>query len=117
MFVGFTVDDDAAVEYTGIFVEFPAIVVIADTCVLRAWEFTFEKTDPATSQVMMKRMCQADSFVLYGFPTGMEPADVVGHIARKETMFAALDLMFQAFAIVGKRRFLVGLKFSNAEAD
>ena len=115
MFVSFAIDDDAAVENSRVFVEFPSVEVVANACMFCAFDFAFQKSNTPAAKVVVKRMSQAYGFVFIKLPTGMKTTDVVGHIASKESVFAALDFVFETLAVIGKGRLLVSLEVYQAE--
>ena len=115
MFIGFTVDDDATVENPSVFVELPSAEVVANACMFCAFDFAFQKSNTPAAKVVVKRMSQANGFVFNQLPTGMKTTDVVGHIASKESVFAALDFVFETLAVIGELRLFTGLEVYQAE--
>ena len=108
MLKGLSIDDHAAVEHASVLIKLPTVVVVPLAGVLHASQPAVEQAHTATAQVVMKRMRQADGFVLHQFPTRVETADVIGEIARHKSVLAPLNFLLQALAVIGECRLFAG---------
>lgn len=106
--VGYAIDDDAAVEDAGVFVELPAVVVVSGAGVLGAGELAFEESDATGAEVVVKGVGEANGFVLDELPTGVVAADVVGEVSSEKAVLTALDFLRELLAVVGEGWLLGG---------
>ncbi len=108
MFVGLPIDHDAAVENSGVFIEFPAEPIVTGSGMFRFGDLAFEQTNAAASEIVVKWVSQTDRFVFGQYLTGVKTADVVGDISGEKAVCFALDALFESLAVVGKRGAFAG---------
>lgn len=97
------VDNHAAIQHSGVFVELPACEIVSQARVVRAPSATLHTSDTATAQVVMERMRQPDGLVFHHLPGSVKPTDVVTGIAGEESVPAALNVLLQPLTVIDDR--------------
>ena len=92
-------DDNRAEHYLRLIIKLPSSEVVSVSAL-----FVFHQTKTPAAQVVMERLCQADSLITAMRPGVKPPAYIVGEIPSQERMLAPLDFLGKHGAVIGPRR-------------